>query len=132
LLGILSNHEGYQADSEIGHCYVYRFDPETQELTPVVTSMEHPNGLAFSPDEKYLYVADTSKAVSDSVPGLKVTTISGKTQFSFSCWICVGFDDELCQVSFFAKSFLIKCDVCTFDLEFCFSSISGQSSYSAL
>ena len=30
---------------------------------PVVTSMGHPNGLAFSPDESILYVADTLAAI---------------------------------------------------------------------
>jgi len=58
--GILSNYEGYQADSEIRACNVYRLDPDTGELAVVVADIEEPNGLAFSPDEKRLYVADTS------------------------------------------------------------------------
>jgi gluconolactonase len=58
--GILSNYEGYQADSEQDGCYVYRFDPDNGELTAVITDMIHPNGLAFSPDETLLYVSDTS------------------------------------------------------------------------
>lgn len=57
--GILSNREGEQRDSDIGANYVYRFDPETKELSIVVDSMNRPNGIAFSPDEKILYVADT-------------------------------------------------------------------------
>lgn len=73
--GILSNHEGYKAESEIGKCFVYRFDPVSHQLTPVVTSMEHPNGLAFSLDEKFLYVSDTSKAVSEQVAGLVVSCL---------------------------------------------------------
>ena len=60
--GIASWYEGYQAESEIGACYVFRFDPATGELEPVVTDMEDPNGLAFSPDGSLLYVADTSAA----------------------------------------------------------------------
>jgi gluconolactonase len=60
--GIASWYEGYKADSEIGACYVFRFDPATGELEPVVTDMEDPNGLAFSPDGSLLYVADTSAA----------------------------------------------------------------------
>ena len=58
--GILSNHEGYKADSEQAGCFVYRFDPKTKELTAVITDMICPNGLAFSPDESLLYVSDTS------------------------------------------------------------------------
>ncbi|MGY0398544.1 MAG: SMP-30/gluconolactonase/LRE family protein [Ostreibacterium sp.] len=58
--GILSNAEGYKAESEIGEDYVYRFDPQTQQLTLVVTDVIRPNGLAFSPDESMLYVTDTS------------------------------------------------------------------------
>ncbi|MET3903122.1 SMP-30/gluconolactonase/LRE family protein [Paenarthrobacter sp. 4246] len=52
--------EGHEGEQEYGGCYVFRFDPETEELTPVVTDLVHPNGLAFSPDESLLYVADTA------------------------------------------------------------------------
>jgi gluconolactonase len=52
--------EGSEGEQEYGACYVFRFDPATDELTPVVTDLVHPNGLAFSPDESLLYVADTA------------------------------------------------------------------------
>ena len=39
--------------------YVYRLDPQTSELSAVVTDMVRPNGLCFSPDESKLYVADS-------------------------------------------------------------------------
>lgn len=58
--GILSDAEGVRADSEIGADFVYKFCPKTREITAVVTDCERPNGLAFSPDEKFLYVSDTS------------------------------------------------------------------------
>jgi gluconolactonase len=57
--GIDSHYEGHAAESEIGASNVYRLDPETAELTAVITDMVRPNGLAFSPDESLLYVADT-------------------------------------------------------------------------
>ena len=57
--GIDTNYEGFWAEPEIGGCYVYRLDPATGEVTAVITDMVRPNGLAFSPDESILYVADT-------------------------------------------------------------------------
>ena len=39
--------------------YVFRFDPKTRRTTIVATNCDMPNGLAFSPDEKKLYVADS-------------------------------------------------------------------------
>lgn len=39
--------------------YVFRLDPKTKELKAVATDFDKPNGLAFSPDEKRLYVADS-------------------------------------------------------------------------
>ena len=61
--GIVSDHEGHQADSELGDCYVFRFDPATGALRIVSDGIEEPNGLAFSPDETVLYVSDTSAAL---------------------------------------------------------------------
>jgi gluconolactonase len=61
--GILSDYEGYKAESELGDCYVFRFDPGTGDLTIVTDEVIEPNGLAFSPDETVLYVADTSSAL---------------------------------------------------------------------
>ena len=39
--------------------YVYRHDPKSGRTTAVVKDFVQPNGLAFSPDEKKLYVADS-------------------------------------------------------------------------
>ncbi len=57
--GILSEYEGDQAESEIGHNYVFRIDGESGELTVVADDFDKPNGLCFSPDESILYIADT-------------------------------------------------------------------------
>src|SRR5688500_13696822 len=46
---------------EIDGRYVYRLDPETKQVTKVADGFDQPNGLAFSPDEKRLYVADSAK-----------------------------------------------------------------------
>lgn len=54
-----SGREGHPGTSEYDACYVFRWDPVTGEAVPVVTSMVHPNGIAFSPDGTRLYVADT-------------------------------------------------------------------------
>lgn len=56
--GIMSDYEGYRSPQELP-CQVYRIDPDGGQMTAVVTDMDCPNGLAFSPDETTLYVADT-------------------------------------------------------------------------
>ncbi len=60
--GILDDYEGVQSPQEQPGCFVYRLDLATGELRVVVSDMTHPNGLAFSPDERWLYVADTGLA----------------------------------------------------------------------
>jgi gluconolactonase len=57
--GIDSDYEGLQSPSEIGACNVYRIEGSTSKVTRVVSDRVQPNGLAFSPDEKLLYLADT-------------------------------------------------------------------------
>lgn len=58
--GILGDEEGYKSESQIIGCYVYRFDPATGEISAATIDVQRPNGLAFSPDESLLYVADMS------------------------------------------------------------------------
>ena len=66
--GIDTDYEGDRAEPEIGGCNVYRLDAKSGEVTAVVTDMVRPNGIAFSPDEKYLYVADTGATHKDKGP----------------------------------------------------------------
>jgi gluconolactonase len=40
-------------------CYVYRVDPKSGKIAVVADDFAKPNGLAFSPDESILYVADS-------------------------------------------------------------------------
>jgi gluconolactonase len=61
--GIVSDREGHKADSELGANHVFRFDPATGALQIASDFVEEPNGLAFSPDERVLYVSDTSAAL---------------------------------------------------------------------
>lgn len=56
--GILMDYEGARAESEIGACHLYRVDP-SGEIAIAADDYVKPNGLAFSPDESLLYVADT-------------------------------------------------------------------------
>lgn len=60
--GIVSDHEGIRADSEIGANQIYRIDPQTGDVVAVSAAFDRPNGLAFSPDESVLYVADSGRA----------------------------------------------------------------------
>lgn len=57
--GILSDYTGDKSESEIGTNYVFCFTPSTGKLSVATGEMVKPNGLAFSPDEKVLYIADT-------------------------------------------------------------------------
>jgi len=61
--GLIIPEEGYGGDSEIGDCLVFRHDPKTGALDAVTDLPIEPNGLAFSPDERALYVSDTSAAL---------------------------------------------------------------------
>lgn len=57
--GIESNYEGYKGDSEQTGNHVYRFDPTTGESRIAAGDFDRPNGLAFSPDGRTLYIADS-------------------------------------------------------------------------
>jgi gluconolactonase len=57
--GIDSDYEGHRAESEIGSSNVYRVDPASGAVEVVADDFVRPNGLAFSPDEKKLYVVDS-------------------------------------------------------------------------
>lgn len=57
--GIMTDYEGFKAEQELP-CAVYRVDPDGS-IQAVITGMACPNGLAFSPDETVLYVADTGR-----------------------------------------------------------------------
>ncbi|MEM1383467.1 MAG: SMP-30/gluconolactonase/LRE family protein [Pseudomonadota bacterium] len=67
--GINSDVEGYPAESEIAGCYVFCALPDGS-LHAAVTDFDKPNGLAFSPDERRLYIADSGAIRGASFPGI--------------------------------------------------------------
>ena len=46
-------------DDGVAGCHVYRFDPASGVVRQMTHDFVMPNGLAFSPDESILYIADT-------------------------------------------------------------------------
>jgi gluconolactonase len=66
--GIDSDEEGHQAESEIGASHVYRVDPGTGEVRIAAGDFVKPNGLAFSPDERRLFISDTGATHVDGGP----------------------------------------------------------------
>ena len=56
--GIQDDYEGGRQQSEQPPA-LYRFDPVTGDLTIAADDFDGPNGLAFSPDERRLYVSET-------------------------------------------------------------------------
>lgn len=61
--GIMTDYEGFKAAQELP-CSVYRIALDGS-IAAMITDMACPNGLAFSPDESRLYVADTGRMFSD-------------------------------------------------------------------
>jgi gluconolactonase len=50
--------QGFKPEPQLGD-YVYRCDPRSGRLSVVADSFTKPNGLAFAPDERILYVTDS-------------------------------------------------------------------------
>lgn len=59
--GIRTDYEGDKAESEIGRNNVYRIDPASGAVTIAADDFICPNGLAFTPDEAALLIADTGR-----------------------------------------------------------------------
>ncbi|MFW5679347.1 MAG: SMP-30/gluconolactonase/LRE family protein, partial [Pseudomonadota bacterium] len=66
--GIMSNYEGYAAEREQHGNFVYRVDPASGDLRVVADDFVQPNGLAFSPDERRLDVADSGASHAPEAP----------------------------------------------------------------
>ena len=83
--GIESDYEGNKGESEFenGACYVFRVDPITGALSIVADDFDRPNGLAFSVDERLLYVADSGGPHNMSVLDVADDgTLSNKREFA--------------------------------------------------
>jgi len=50
--------QGFKPEPQVGD-YVYRYDPESDQVSVVADSFDKPNGIAFSSDERTLYVTDS-------------------------------------------------------------------------
>ena len=71
--GLLMPNQGSLAEPELDHRSVYRFDPRSGGLRRMA-DFEQPNGLAFSPDGRTLYVSDTSLSLGE-IPGDQTGTL---------------------------------------------------------
>lgn len=67
--GINCDIEGYAADSEIKGNHVYRVDADGS-IKIVATDFDKPNGLAFSPDQQQIYIADSGAILGASFPDM--------------------------------------------------------------
>ena len=65
LYGIQSDYEGGRQASEQPPA-LYRFDPGNGNINLMAGDFDGPNGLAFSPDETRLYVAETGDQTTDN------------------------------------------------------------------
>lgn len=65
LYGISNDYEGGRQTSEQPPA-LYRFDPEAGDIRVMAGDFDGPNGLAFSPDERRLYVAETGDQTQDN------------------------------------------------------------------
>nr|WP_306269762.1 SMP-30/gluconolactonase/LRE family protein [Pararhizobium sp. IMCC3301] len=66
--GIISDYEGKIAAQEQDGCHVFCVDPDSGETRIVADDFVKPNGLAFSPDESVLYIADSGRSHDAEAP----------------------------------------------------------------
>lgn len=56
--GIIGYYQGEKAEQELPAA-IYRISPDGSDITLVCDTVQGPNGLAFSPDERHLYVIES-------------------------------------------------------------------------
>jgi gluconolactonase len=95
VFGIVMPSQGALAPAELSHRSLYRFDPATRALVRMA-DFEQPNGLAFSPDGRTVYVTDTSIALGEA-PGCAPGTRHEIEAFT------VGADGILAERRFFCS-----------------------------
>ena len=83
LFGINGEWEGFRAKQEQANTNVFRISADGK-LTAVITDLVNPNGLAFSPDEKKLYVIEWKGTPNRSIwsydVGADGVSLSNKTK----------------------------------------------------
>ena len=79
--------------SEIGFKGVYRLDSQTKAVTLLTKTLSEPNGIAFSPDEKTLYVSDSQTGRLYSFPVAADDTLGPGKEFGLGC-DGVGVDEQ--------------------------------------
>ena len=83
LFGINGEWEGFKAKPEQANTNVFRIAPDGK-LSAVITDLVNPNGLAFSPDEKKLYVIEWKGTPNRSIwsydVGADGVSLSNKTK----------------------------------------------------
>ncbi|MDF7649932.1 SMP-30/gluconolactonase/LRE family protein [Pantoea sp. Acro-805] len=98
--GIINDDEGYAAHSQVIGCYVYCFNPDSGKLYIAASDLQRPNGLAFSPDESLLYVADMSVVDFPTLGRreLRVYNVDGHNLSAgrFFAEVTPGFPDGFC------------------------------------
>ena len=109
--GILSDYEGYVGKQEYGGCYVFRFDPITNELSVVTKDLHHPNGICFSHDENKIYIADTGEDIKSLyVYDVMDSKISNKTLvYDFKPFFSDGFRSDIDGNIWTSAGKAIKC-----------------------
>jgi gluconolactonase len=81
--GIETDYEGNKADGEIGACHLYRVDPATGACRIAADDFVRPNGLAFSLDERRLFVSDTGAThFADGPKHIRVFDVSDAGELS--------------------------------------------------
>jgi gluconolactonase len=105
LYGIQNDYEGGRQTSEQPPA-VYRFDPATGDIGVVADDFDGPNGLAFSPDESLLYIAETGdqqtdnpkqyiRAFSVTERGLRGGDVFHKIEPGYADGLCVDEDGNV-------------------------------------
>ena len=59
----MNDYEGYKGKQEYEGCYVFSYNPKNKKLEVLIKDLDRPNGIALSPTEDKLYVADTGENI---------------------------------------------------------------------